>query len=156
MGASRLVLAVRDLDKGHDAKRDVEAGIKCAPDAVQVWQLDMASYASVKAFAGRINAELNRVDCFVANAGLARATYSMAEDNETTITVNVISTFLLMLLVMPKLKATASEFNVRPAFTIVSSGAYTHTTFPQRFAPEGELLATINSKENMESYPSDQ
>lgn len=110
MGASRLILAVRNLDKGHAAKCDIEAVTKCATNVVQVWQLDMATYASVKAFAARVNAELDRVDNFVANAAVGTMSYSMAEDNETTITINFISTFLLMLLVMPQLKATATQF----------------------------------------------
>lgn len=156
MGASRLILAVRSLDSGHDAKLDIEAVTKCATDVVQVWQIDMASYSSVLTFAERIKDELDRVDCFVANAALAKGIYSMAEDNETTITVNVISTFLLMLLVLPKLKSTASKFHVRPVFTIVSSGAYNLTTFPQKSAPEGELLATINDRATMEKYLSQQ
>ena len=147
LGASRLVLAVRSLDKGNAAKHDIEATTKCASSVIKVWPLDMASYASVQKFATRVNTELDRVDIFIANAGVARAKHEMAEDNESTITVNVVSTFLLAALVMPKLKATAASFKTRPTFTITSSEVHGHTQFPQKSAPDGEIFATLNEKE---------
>lgn len=156
LGARRLILAVRSLDKGHAAKHDIEATTNCAPDVIKVWQLDMASYASVQKFAARIDAELDRVDIFIANAGVARLEHSVAEDNETTITVNVVSTFLLAALVMPKLKASAAKFHTRPTFTITSSEVHGHTQFPQKSAPDGEIFAMLNDKAMAEKYFNEQ
>lgn len=75
LGASRLILAVRDLDKGHNAKREIESSTQCVASVIQVWKLDMASYASVRKFAARVCNELDRVDIFHANAGVARKAY---------------------------------------------------------------------------------
>lgn len=150
LGASTLILAVRSLDKGHVAKHDIEATSNCAKNVIQVWQLDMASFASVQEFAARVNGELDRVDVFIANAGIARFKYSTAEDNEAMITVNVVSTFLLAALVMPKLKASAARFNTRPTFTITSSEVHGHTQFPQQSAPDGEIFATVNDQATAE------
>lgn len=113
LGATRLVLAVRNVDKGEAAKRDIVQTTNAEGSSIHVWHVDMASYASVKAFAARIDAELDRVDIFHANAGLVRSEFELAEDNETNITVNYVSTFLLVALVLPKLKATAEVFKVR-------------------------------------------
>jgi NAD(P)-dependent dehydrogenase (short-subunit alcohol dehydrogenase family) len=156
LGASTLIIAVRSLDKGHAAKHDIEATTNCAENVIKVWQLDMASYASVEKFAARVDAELDRVDIFIANAGVARFNYSTAEDNETTITVNVVSTFLLAALVMPKLKASAAKFKTRPTFTITSSEVHGHTKFPQKSAPDGEIFATVNDKVMAEKNWDDQ
>lgn len=156
MGASTMILGVRSLDKGHAAKDDIEATTNCSRNVVKVWQIDMGSYASVQKFAARVNAELDRVDVFIANAGVARLKYSTAEDNESTITINVVSTFLLGALVMPKLKATAEKYNTRPTFTITSSEVHGHTKFPQQSAPDGEIFATINDKEKAEKNWGDQ
>lgn len=156
LGAGKLILAVRGLDKGHAAKHDIEATTNCAKHVIQVWQLDMASYASVQKFAARVDAELDRVDIFIANAGVARAKYSTAEDNEEMITVNVVSTFLLAALVMPKLKASAAKFKTRPTFTITASGAHVFTKFPQKSAPDGEIFATLNDKATAEKHWDDQ
>jgi NAD(P)-dependent dehydrogenase (short-subunit alcohol dehydrogenase family) len=156
LGASRLIIAVRNLDYGHEAKHNIEATTKCAPDVIQVWQLDMSSYASVQKFAARVNKELDRVDIFHANAGCAKAKYTTTEDNETQITVNVVATFLLTFLILPKLKETATKHKIRPTLSITSSNAYQHTTFPQRTAPEGQLFATINDKETAEKHWAEQ
>lgn len=157
LGASRLILAVRSLDRGDAAKLDIEATTHCAKNVIQVWQLDMASYANVQKFAARVDAELDRVDIFIANAGVVRATYSTAEDNEEMMTVNVVATFLLAALVMPKLAASAAKFNnTRPTFTITTSGAHVFTKFPQKSAPDGEIFATLNDKATAEKHWGDQ
>lgn len=49
---------------------------------------------------------------------------TLAEGYERTITVNVISTFLMALLLLPTLKKSASRFNIQPRLTIVSSDAH--------------------------------
>ena len=152
LGASRMILAVRSLDKGHAAKQDIEATTNCAKNVISVWQVDMGSYASVKQFASRVNTELDRVDIFIANAGVARFKYSTTEDNESQITINVVSTFLLAALVMPKLKATAARYHTRPTLTITSSEVHGHTTFPQKSAPDGQIFATINDKATAEKH----
>lgn len=155
MGASKLILAVRSLDKGSDAKGDIESTTGCGKGIIEVWELDMASYASVQKFAECVEKQLDRVDIFLANAGIAPAKYKTAEENESSITVNVVSTFLLAALVMPKLKSTAKSFQTRPTFTITSSVVHAHSTLPQRFAPDGQLLATVNDKATAEKYWND-
>ena len=47
LGASTVVLAVRNLEKGEAAKTDIDQSTGCGPDVVKVWQLDLASYQSV-------------------------------------------------------------------------------------------------------------
>ncbi len=116
----------------------------------------MASYASVEEFAARLDRELPRVDIFIANAGIAPAKYTALEGNEASITVNVISTLLLAALVMPKLKKTAKEFKTRPTFTVTSSMVHEHTKFPQKSAPDGQILAAVNDKITAEKNWDDQ
>ena len=108
----------------------------------------MSSYASVQKFAARLDDELDRVYIFIANAGIAAMKYRMAEDNEAMITVNVVSTFLLAALVMPKLKASAAKFLARPTFTITSSEVHGHAKFPQQNAPDGQIFAAVNDAKN--------
>lgn len=156
LGAKTTILAVRNVDKGHVAKHDIDVTTHCAPNAVKVWELDMASYASVQAFAARVNSALDRVDIFVANAGIAPANYTVAEDNEASITVNVVSTFLLAALVMPQLNRTATTFHTQPTFTIVSSDVHGHTKLPQKSAGHGKILVAISDKQTAEKHWSEQ
>ncbi|GKT42810.1 short chain dehydrogenase citE [Colletotrichum spaethianum] len=159
LGASKLILAVRSLDKGREAKEDIEATTNCAKDIIEVWELDMSKYASVQKFASRLRTGLERVDIFIANAGVVHVEFKQMEEDEGTITVNVVSTFLLMALVLPKMKETAAKFKVRPTFTITSSEVHGWTTFEERNAPDGKIFNTINevaskSSENVDKlYP---
>ncbi|OBS22542.1 hypothetical protein FPOA_08879 [Fusarium poae] len=103
LGLGKLIMAVRSLEKGEQARQELLKLTKREPESIEVWFLDMANYESVKSFAARANT-LPRLDVVLANAGLATsAEFTTAEDNERTITVNVISTFLLFFLLLPKL-----------------------------------------------------
>jgi retinol dehydrogenase-12 len=93
---------------------------------VKVWQLDLGSSASVIAFAERCEKELDRLDIVLENAGISTSKFELVEDNESTITVNVISTFLLAHLLVPKLKETARKYNIRPVIAIMASGVGVH------------------------------
>ncbi|KNB13453.1 hypothetical protein FOXG_12951 [Fusarium oxysporum f. sp. lycopersici 4287] len=105
LGVGKLIMAVRSLDKGEKARKELLQLTKRSPESIEVWNLDMASYESVKSFSARAIAKLPTIDVVLANAGLATSDkFSMAEDNERTITVNVISTFLLFFLLLPKLQ----------------------------------------------------
>lgn len=152
LGAGKVILAVRNAEKGQAAKTSIEESTNTKGQGiVEVWPLELSNYASVKAFAARASSELERLDILLENAGMATANYNVAEDNEATITVNVISTFLLALLLLPKLRETAREFPTddpkkKPHLVIVSSGVHYFTSFPEQSAPEGQILATLNDK----------
>src|SRR2546429_7584403 len=100
LNVSYLILACRSLSKGEAAKEQILASARKSNTKIEVWPLDLCSYASVLDFATRCNT-LSRLDAVIENAGVSYAEYSLAEDNETTVTVNVVSTFLLALLLLP-------------------------------------------------------
>jgi NAD(P)-dependent dehydrogenase (short-subunit alcohol dehydrogenase family) len=156
LGAAKLILAVRSLEKGEAAKADIEQTTGCGKDVVQVWHLDMANYSSVLKFAERAERDLETVDVLLANAAIATARFTLAEGNESTLTVNVISTLLLVLAMLPKMKATAEKSGSTPVISITSSGAHAGASFAERSAPEGKLFATMNEGDDfdgMQRYP---
>ncbi|KAL7933151.1 hypothetical protein V8C35DRAFT_280985 [Trichoderma chlorosporum] len=108
VGASKVILAVRNLKAGEAAKKDVEAstGIN---GVAEVWHLDLSSYASVRAFASKAVETLERIDAIIENAAVA-GLEEKAEGHHLTTTVNVISTFLLAVLLLPKLRSDAAKF----------------------------------------------
>ncbi|KIW67798.1 hypothetical protein PV04_07025 [Phialophora macrospora] len=155
LGASKIILAVRNTKAGEDAKRDIEKTTACDRSVIEVWPLDLASYDSVKAFADRAS-KLPRIDVLLENAGIAATKYSQAEGHERTITVNVVSTFLLALLLLPKLKATARQFNTSPRLVIVSSEVHAWTKFAEWQQPTDQIFPTLDGEKtaNMgERYP---
>ena len=145
LGASKLILAVRNVKAGEDAKRDIEATTNCGAGVIEVWNLDLSSYESVKTFAARA-AKLDRIDVLLENAGIAVSKYSESEGHERTITVNVISTFLLALLLLPKLKATATKFNTTPRLVIVSSEVHKMTQFAEGKLPVGQIFPALDGE----------
>lgn len=151
LGAETLILAVRNLEKGEAAKQDIEQSTKCGKDVIQVWHLDMASYSSVLNFVDKAT-KLQRVDALIANASIATLKYVVAEDNESTLMVNVISTFLLVFAMLPKMKDTAEKCGITPVISVTTSGSHTSAKFPERLAPEGKILATLNSERKIDAF----
>lgn len=82
LNAEKVILACRSLDKGEAAKKDIETTTKRA-GVIEVWQLDLGSYASVKKFAERAK-ELPRLDSIVENAGISTRNFTAVEGNEST------------------------------------------------------------------------
>ena len=122
LGAAKVILGCRSVEKGEVAKKDIEESTKRTA-VVDVWQVDLSSYESVKQFCARVQT-LERLDAVIENAGLATPTFEKVEGMESTITVNVISTFLMALLLLPKLRADAFKYNSVPRLTIVASDAH--------------------------------
>ncbi|KKY30344.1 putative short-chain dehydrogenase reductase family [Diaporthe ampelina] len=104
LGLSRLVLAVRSQAKGDAAAAALR---KEHPSAkIEVWLLDMSSYASVHAFVKRCAGdELQRLDMAILNAGVQSPGLIKNEQTgyETTFQVNYLSTALLSILLLPVL-----------------------------------------------------
>ena len=125
LDAARVILAVRNPDRGEAARKSIEQQQGSGggrTGVAEVWSLDLASYESVKQFADRATRELDRLDGILENAAVCLISgFKRAEGMEESVTVNVVSTFLLALMLLPKMKETAARFNITPRLTIVSS-----------------------------------
>lgn len=134
--ASKVILAVRNQAGGEDAKQEIERSTG-RPGICEVWELDLASYASVMSFANRASSELARLDVVVENAAMATADFALAEGHERTITVNVLNNLLLSLLLLPKLRETAKKHpdSAPPRLTVVVSETHAWTPFPEWKSP---------------------
>lgn len=95
---------------------------KCqANTKLQVWDLDLSSYKSVIAFGKRVCTELPRLDAFIANAGMEIQTFQVAESLEKHLTVNVVSTLVSAIAVLPALRKTAQDHKVQTTLTFCGS-----------------------------------
>ncbi|KAF4446384.1 hypothetical protein F53441_9952 [Fusarium austroafricanum] len=121
LNTAKVILACRSLDKGEQAKKEIEESTG-KENAVEVWQLDLSSHDSIREFAAQVN-KLNRVDALINNAGHLTFKRELIEGHESMLSVNVISTALLTLLVLPSLRQTATRFNIIPHVVVVSSDA---------------------------------
>lgn len=130
LNASKVILAVRSISKGEAAAKSIEESTG-RTGVAEVWHLDLTSYASVKAFAKQASS-LDRLDIVVNNAGIVVYNFELAEDNESTITVNVVSGMLLSLLLLPKLRETSIRFKKEAVLAFTGSFVHFITKFPER------------------------
>lgn len=144
LGAAKVILAARNLEATEKAKSWIEKTTKCDAGVIECWPLDLCSYASVKQFAARCQT-LKRLDCLLENAGVSKYRFRtvLGALDELQMTTNVICTFLLALLLLPKLKETARDFNTQPHLTIVTSELHHQTTIPERAAVQSGKHATL-------------
>lgn len=131
LGLSRIVLGVRSLAKGKAAA--MELAKVSAEATIDVWELEMESYESVRAFAKRCDKELSRLDFVVLNAGLGPLEFakSPSTGHERTIQVNHLSTALLSILLLPVLKEKSGS-DEPGVLTIVNSATAHLCKFPNR------------------------
>ncbi|KAF2810965.1 short-chain dehydrogenase/reductase family protein-like protein [Mytilinidion resinicola] len=143
LGADRVILGVRDLTKGGRAKELIEqrTGVK---GKAEPWQLDMCDYRSMVRFATRA-AELQRLDVAVLNAGVYKVKYEMSRYGlEETLQVNVVSTALLGLLLLPVLKKARRKSGVLPVLEIVTSGNHETIQIPEERRVKEKIMAAYN------------
>lgn len=108
LGVGKLIMAVRSLEKGEAARTELLSSTKRLPSSVEVWHLDMEDYSSITSFAHRATTTLPRLDALLANAGILTNGFALVNGIERTIAVNVVSTYLLFLLLLPKLRQSPS------------------------------------------------
>ena len=170
----RLILAVRNVEKGNEVKAELEKA-KAPSTEIEVRKLDQSSFASVSSFAKGLKGD--RVDLAILNAGKFMYTtaakvhamepnrddvlttasstgvwntrFQVTEDGcESDLQVNTLAPALLSILLIPNLR-TASKAPVennapRPHLVFVSSGLHEMAKFPERMLPSGQVLATLN------------
>ena len=102
--SARVVMPVRDLKKGEAAASRIRDQVSNADITLMV--CDLASIASIRAFASAFLAQYDRLDLLINNAGIMAAPLMRTEDGfEMQFGVCHIGHFLLTTLLMPTLVA---------------------------------------------------
>jgi retinol dehydrogenase-12 len=146
LNASKVILAVRSLSNGNIARTNLEASTGRS-NAVQVCELDMADHESVRNFANQMEA-IERLDAVILNAGIYTQDFVLVDGHESTITVNVINTFLLALLLVPVLRKSSARWDTVPRMSIVSSDRHVMTDLPE-WKADNTFEVFNNEKSNM-------
>lgn len=146
---SHLVITVRNERKGNEAAAKLRS---LHPGAtIEVWPLDMLSYASIQAFVTRCN-DLPRIDFIILNAGMMSGEFSIHEStgHEVCFQVNYLSTALLTILLLPILKAKRNPKQDKPSrITLVGSGLALSAKFPERNSQS--VIGAFDSQEYFSS-----
>jgi NAD(P)-dependent dehydrogenase (short-subunit alcohol dehydrogenase family) len=97
---AHVIVASRDTDKGARAMSAIKSAHPAAD--VEVAQLDLASLASVRAFATQFRAGHNQLDLLINNAGIMAAPHRQTADGfELQLGTNHLGHFALTGLLMP-------------------------------------------------------
>jgi retinol dehydrogenase-12 len=116
-------------------------------DNVEVWSLDLASFASVKLFVERAKA-LERLDVFIQNAGVSSSEWHVSEDgwevscvarsqgrlwliDMRRLQVNVIAPAYMAMQLLPLMKATGDRSSslLKPRMVFIGSDAHHRAQF---------------------------
>lgn len=123
MGA-RVIMACRSKERGSAAvdRLQEETGVRNAELRI----VDLADFASVKSFAAVIEAECDRVDFLILNAGVLSSSdpVKTVDGWESTLQVNVLASSMLALLLLPTMLETARRYHVMPRVVVVSSSVH--------------------------------
>lgn len=129
MGASRLIIAVRTISKGEEANNKIVQATGGNAASITVMQLDMSTFASVKTFADKLAAEIEQLDIALLNAGIAAFKYMLGPEGfEAALQVSSLSTALLAILLLPKLRSTAASTGHPSQITFTRSVAHLDIT----------------------------
>ncbi|ATY66917.1 short-chain dehydrogenase reductase family [Cordyceps militaris] len=110
LGMSRLIIGARNQEKGKAAVADLQS-TSSGEATIEIWQLDLASYDSVVAFAKRTKT-LERMDYAVLNAGMSSA--------------------LLTALLLPVAKTKRAAQGGPTRITVTSSDVSSWTSFKEK------------------------
>ncbi|KAE9380757.1 NAD(P)-binding protein [Stipitochalara longipes BDJ] len=149
LGASSLIFGVRSLQRGEDAKKLICQRTGYLPSNIKLFQLDMSTFASVKKFADDVTKNVPQVDVAILNAGVALASYQVSpEGYEMTLQVNVISTALLGILLLPKLRQTTAKTGKPAHLEFVGSAGQEQVTQDMlKLSPEDKIIQKLSNKD---------
>jgi retinol dehydrogenase-12 len=150
LGASRVILGVRSQSKGDAAKQNIIASLSetnhQTSTQIDVWTIDLASFASVQVFAKRVNEELDTLDIAVLNAAISKSEYVATKDGwDETLQVNMLSTTLLGLLILEKLEQSSkTHANWTSRLDFVASRSHQYVKDGAAWQSEGNILQALN------------
>ena len=148
LGASTLILGVRSLQRGETAQAEICKQTGYSEENIKLIALDMGEFSSIEAFVKELSTKTPQLDVVILNAGVAPVEYTLsAEGYEMTLQVNVISTAILAVILLPLLRGTAVKTGSLPHLVIVGSTSHLNVT-PEMLPlkEDDKLLDKVSSK----------
>ncbi|KAF2748988.1 hypothetical protein M011DRAFT_440397 [Sporormia fimetaria CBS 119925] len=144
LGASKVIIAARDVRRGLSVQSALEKRIG-KEGIFEVWELDLMSFDSVVAFAERARS-LDHIDIVILNAGVWRGQFVQSTHGwETDIQVNTLSTTLLAMLLLPKLKESREHTAKIPVLEFTNSGLHQSAKIDPDALQSESILQAYNS-----------
>lgn len=149
LGAEKLILAVRSTGKGEEARRRIleRTGRTSGEVDVTILTVDLSDFASVQELVHALGRETQFLDVALLNAGLANPKFETSSAGwETAVQVNVLSTALMAVLLLPLLRYTATARGKAVHLTFVNSHGHRMVQKDWLANAEGSLMKAANDK----------
>ena len=136
---ARVIICCRDMTKAEAAAKDIRE--ESGSSLVQVQQLDLASFKSIRKCAQELLENEDKIDYLINNAGVMMCPQWKTEDGlEMQMGTNHFGHFLFTELVLPLVRKSAAS-GTHPRIVIVSSSAH-------EWAPNGINWDDIHNEKN--------
>ncbi|KAH8807313.1 hypothetical protein F5884DRAFT_675313 [Xylogone sp. PMI_703] len=158
LGAARVILGVRSQAKGDAAKQNIlssltEADLKGRQPKIDVWLIDLTSFSSVQKFANRVNDELKTLDIAILNAAVSHKLFHPTGDGwDETLEVNFLSTTLLALLLLPKLRESSKTPDWTARLSIVASRGHQYVSDGEAWQEAPDIMKALNEPRDWDRY----
>ncbi|TFY72720.1 hypothetical protein EVG20_g311 [Dentipellis fragilis] len=136
-GATKVIAACRNEKKSQEAIRKLLSETKREEGAVEYWHLELASLASVRAFAKRFLESGLPLNTLISNAAISEIGKVLTTDGlDALVQINHISPMYLAMLLYPALKRTGAVEGGPPSrfIGVTTEGAF-FTGFPESADP---------------------
>lgn len=147
-GAEKLILAVRDAAKGEEARKRIMQRTGRKGDSIVILSVDLADFASVQAFVDTLAKETQHLDIALLNAGMGNPSFVESSAGwEMAVQVNVLSTALMAIGILPLLRSTAVARGTSVHMTFVNSNGHDRVKEDWLAKTSGSLLRAANDRE---------
>ncbi|GJJ74916.1 hypothetical protein EMPS_07274 [Entomortierella parvispora] len=154
MHPARIILACRNTSKAEEAIRKIKATASINSEGVifEAQELNLASFASCRAFAKKYQESGLPIHILINNAGITSTTFSLTEDNhESIFATNHLGTVLLTLLLLPIVRKTAAQdASTYPRIIVVASEM--HHWGPLTSKDSDSFVRALDDPTNVESF----
>ncbi|KAI5784579.1 hypothetical protein EDC01DRAFT_618370 [Geopyxis carbonaria] len=145
----RVIMAVRSMERGEQARARVETEYPGALSVLEVWPLDLESPASISDFCKRVEDKNINLFAAILNAGLLSYEYRKSHDGyDAMLQTNVLGNAQLSLGLLPALTR-SSALNGTPSRILeITSEAHAWSKFRARTAPNLFAEHTVAASRN--------
>ncbi|KAL0959295.1 hypothetical protein HGRIS_014560 [Hohenbuehelia grisea] len=151
MGPARLILACRSETRGSAAIKQLKEST--GYDKAELMLVELSQFSSVKAFADKVDAEVENLDLLILNAAVSATTFEVTEDGyEKALQVNYLSLDLISLRLLPKMLKTAAIRSETPRIVVVSSEMHQFGIIPDSLLNDSSALEHWSSAEHNRSF----
>ncbi|KAK3382364.1 hypothetical protein B0T24DRAFT_10220 [Lasiosphaeria ovina] len=148
LGADKLILGVRSAERGEAARARILERTGRPSNTISIVTVDLSTSTSVKAFIPALEKETSRLDIALLNAGICNPTYEASKEGwEMGVQVNVMSTALMAILLLPILRATAAATGRASKPHLVFVNSHGHKGVKEDWlakSPDKSLLKVTN------------